>query len=817
MRAPVRATRFPLLVGDASGPLLVENDSRPFGPRGPTGRGRTVKKRLLALLCFLVLCLGMLPSSALASESGSYVALGDSISAGYGLGEGELSFPEMLERDTEYELTDFSSNDGVTSGDLLATLQDSEVAAAVRDADVITITVGGNDLMNALYEYLADALGGSMTADQIRDGLENGSIKDPITLWALMNSLSGFPRSFHAEDALTTLRTNLSSALERIKALNPDVTCIVANQYNPYGHMGEAAEGIVQTFETGVQALNTTLAGVAQDQGVIVVDVYEAFDASADNPCKAHFTAIDDFNLDFHPNALGHKLIATEFAKVFPVPVQTYDVWVAGTQVNENNAGNVLGDGTVSYDPISNTLTLNNATIDYQENRDDNTKGAILFNGDLNVELVGENVITSVTSGIYANGAGNLVITGGALTVDAVYYGIGSANASRNVTISGVDLDVDVDRRSTFIGVGIQAGGQLLITDGTVAEVTGTGADTHPVIGNGGLSIVDSEVHAWVDAEGQYANSMILSDHDITIDNSIVEATADDTYDFGILAGNDLIPSEGTITIKNNSQVTVSAASGIALHTMEGDEGDVVIEDSKVVATSSGHYAMYVNGDITISGASDVTVSSPYAAFAPDDSITIDPKGGLVDVWEGSSEENASKTADSPLSQSATLEIASKYFHSAPHVHAFTERVEDDAYLASMATCTDPAAYYLSCECGAEGTDTFSVGSALGHSWGDWEVVTLASCTEPGVEGRMCASCGATESREIAATGHDYVDGVCTACGEKDPDYVVPEEPEKSDADIPATGDASAFASLVPALAGASALTAGVFARRRRR
>lgn len=778
-------------------------------------------RRIIGLLCMLLLCCGMVPASASAAGTGSYVALGDSISAGYGLSEGELSFPERLAQSTRYALADFSSSDGVTSQALLETLSQPEVADAVKNADVITITVGGNDLMNALYEYLAEA-SGTMTADEIREGLENGSF-DMFTLMGLMQQLDGFPISSQASAALTALGANLSRALAQIKGMNPDAACIVANQYNPYGHINSPfAADIVSTFEVGVQALNTTLEGVAQAQGATVVDVHGAFAASSANPCNAYFMGLDDFSLDFHPNALGHQLIAAEFAKAFPDPVQTYDVWVAGTQVNENNAGNVLGDGKVSYDQISNTLTLNNARIDYQENQSDNTKGAILFNGDLNVELVGENVITSVTSGIYANGAGDLVITGDALTVDAVYYGIGSANASRNVTISGVDLDVDVDRRSPFIGVGIQAGGQLLITDGTVAEVTGTGADTHPVIGNGGLSIVDSEVHAWVDAEGQYANSMILSDHDITIDNSIVEATADDTYDFGILAGNDLIPSEGTITIKNNSQVTVSAASGIAVHTMAGD---VVIEDSKVVATSSGHNAMYVNGDITISGASDVTVSSPYAAFAPDDSITINPKGGLVDVWKGSSEENASKTADSPLSQSTVLEISSKYFHSAPHVHAFTERVEDDAHLASMATCTVPAAYYLSCECGAAGTDTFSAGSALGHSWGDWEVVTPAACTEPGVEGRACASCGATESREIAATGHDFVDGACAACGEKDPSFVTPDEPEKDEpkksdpvkdeSALPAAGDAGSLAALVPALAGASALATGILLRRR--
>ena len=781
-------------------------------------------RRIIGLLCMLLLCCGMVPASASAVETGSYVALGDSISAGYGLEGGELSFPEMLERDTGYVLTDFSSNDGVTSEDLLETLNKSEVIAAVQDADVITITVGGNDLMNALYEYLADAPGVSMTADQIRDGLVNGTIKDPLVLLTLMNSLSGFPKSSHAEDALTTLRTNLSSALAQIKVMNPDVTCIIANQYNPYWHIKEAAAiGIVLTFETGVLDLNTTLAEVAQTQGVTAVDVYGAFHVSADNPCNADFTAIDDFNLDFHPNALGHQLIAAEFAKAFPDPVQTYDVWVAGTQVNENNAGNVLGDGKVSYDPASQTLTLNNATIDYRENAGDNAKGAIMFDGDLTIVLKGNNRITSVTSGISCNGAGELTVRGDQLTIESTSYGIeGVDDTGRAITVSGAKLTIEVDTMPGFTAAGIQAAGLLSIADGAVLDITGATDEAAALIGNGGISIVGSTVSARIAAAGAYGVGVILSDRDITIDNSIVDVHADHAYNFGILAGNDLIPSEGTITIKNNSQVTVSAASGIAVHTMVGD---VVIEDSKVVATSSGHNAMYVNGDITISGASDVTVSSPYAAFAPDDSITIDPKGGLVDVWEGSSEENASKTADSPLSQSATLEIASKYFHSAPHAHAFTERVEDDAYLASMATCTDPAAYYLSCECGAAGTDTFSAGGALGHSWGEWEVVTPAACTEPGVEGRACASCGATESREIAATGHDFVDGACAACGEKDPSFVTPDEPEKDEpkksdpvkdeSALPAAGDAGSLAALVPALAGASALATGIILRRR--
>ena len=37
-----------------------------------------------------------------------------------------------------------------------------------------------------------------------------------------------------------------------------------------------------------------------------------------------------------------------------------YDLWVGGTQVTDANKGDVLGDGKVSYDPATLTLTLSN-------------------------------------------------------------------------------------------------------------------------------------------------------------------------------------------------------------------------------------------------------------------------------------------------------------------------------------------------------------------------------------------------------------------------------------------------------------------------
>ena len=62
-----------------------------------------------------------------------------------------------------------------------------------------------------------------------------------------------------------------------------------------------------------------------------------------------------------------------------------------------------------------------------------------------------------------------------------------------------------------------------------------------------------------------------------------------------------------------------------------------------------------------------------------------------------------------------------------------------------------------------EHTNTVAIGDAKN-----------ATCTEDGITvGEKCVDCGyvITEQETIEATGHNYVDGACTGCGEKDPDY----------------------------------------------
>ena len=86
--------------------------------------------------------------------------------------------------------------------------------------------------------------------------------------------------------------------------------------------------------------------------------------------------------------------------------------------------------------------------------------------------------------------------------------------------------------------------------------------------------------------------------------------------------------------------------------------------------------------------------------------------------------------------------------------HVFDRQVATEAYYKESADCTSPATYYLSCACGAKGTETFE-GAPIGHNY-----VTKpgknATCYDGGyTEYQECSRCGDIQGKEnIGALGH---------------------------------------------------------------
>lgn len=156
-------------------------------------------------------------------------------------------------------------------------------------------------------------------------------------------------------------------------------------------------------------------------------------------------------------------------------------VWVGGVEITDENAHDVFGDGKVSYDPITNTLTLNDYFYEgegyiygtYDSGEPDNTEyySAVIYsNGSLNIELIESSLITNTFTDIDNNKFGDgivvensLCIKGdGSLAVTASY----AIHAEQKLTVDASILDLITTDTSILVLDGsmfIQNGAQVWI------------------------------------------------------------------------------------------------------------------------------------------------------------------------------------------------------------------------------------------------------------------------------------------------------------------------------------------------------------------
>ena len=93
------------------------------------------------------------------------------------------------------------------------------------------------------------------------------------------------------------------------------------------------------------------------------------------------------------------------------------------------------------------------------------------------------------------------------------------------------------------------------------------------------------------------------------------------------------------------------------------------------------------------------------------------------------------------------------YVDTIPHV--FDKEVARAEYLKQSATCTKPAQYYKTCECGKAGTARFNYGGTIAHTYSeDWSYDSTAHWHE--------AVCGCDASSDYSA--HQNVNGFCSTC-----------------------------------------------------
>lgn len=229
----------------------------------------------------------------------NYLALGDSIA--YGIGA-DYSYVQKFSTHLEKEFDTVNLIDMSFPGVTSTMLKNSLVSNPyVVNADIITVSIGGNDFLQPLMENPYN--------------ISNGDF------------------SILPANLLITYANNLRDILIYIKTLNPDVIIYVNNLYNPfnpYTTPNPTPNPIFDFADSYVKAMNTTTATVVTllndisplTATIFVVDIYSPF-ADFDHPVKevVHWLPETFWELGIaeleplfpylHPTNRGQKLIFT--------------------------------------------------------------------------------------------------------------------------------------------------------------------------------------------------------------------------------------------------------------------------------------------------------------------------------------------------------------------------------------------------------------------------------------------------------------------------------------------------------------------------
>lgn len=229
-------------------------------------------------------------------------------------------------------------------------------------------------------------------------------------------------------------------------------------------------------------------------------------------------------NLENFTAAIGQNQDYLELTDVDPdqPESETYDLWVAGTQVTKTNQSDVLGNGTVAYDPAAHTLTLNQANLTLGDNAEDGIYSCI--DSDLTDDML---TITGTATLSDADGimtAGPLTLDGATLTLtgksgEGVEDAIRAGRSDKEITIRNSKVTIaDSNAEGDFFHYGIRCG-KLTVADSTLnVKVGGSAivADEMEVSGAG--TVITAKTDA---SEEQNYYALELEEGQLTLRDSL--------------------------------------------------------------------------------------------------------------------------------------------------------------------------------------------------------------------------------------------------------------------------------------------------------
>lgn len=197
----------------------------------------------------------------------NYLALGDSLTTGYGVGSNQsfatLFYNHLHVYDPGLQYVNLGIN-GLTSGELAVMVGQKRFYSLIAQAKVISLTIGSNDLL-AVGKSLSSGTGANIDL-----------------------TLGNFDH-------------HLMSIGGHIRSINPSVLVKVATIYNPLPPMDKESDALAKGL---VKGANHRLIRLAREFRFVVVPVAKAFSG------KEQLLLGPD---PLHPNVMGHRVMADLF------------------------------------------------------------------------------------------------------------------------------------------------------------------------------------------------------------------------------------------------------------------------------------------------------------------------------------------------------------------------------------------------------------------------------------------------------------------------------------------------------------------------
>ncbi|NBG86902.1 SGNH/GDSL hydrolase family protein [Isachenkonia alkalipeptolytica] len=269
-------------------------------------------KKWMVFILVVIMILA-LPINALAArpnaEARTYLNLGDSIARGTGVDPMDAYFSGYSEYLSGFGFEGGNmAFDGVTSSWILNELLYTDwMQEAVEEADVITISIGGNNILQPVIGAMMKAYN-AQSISELEEKIVNGGpdIWDIIIQQLLADDELRAALWLGVED----FQSHWPQIINAIHYLNEEANIIILSIYNPVCKM-ESPE-LYQLMEELIRPMNQTM---RENQGrrVSVANVYNAFRRNED---AVNFSIAWPINLDPHPTNIGHQLIVEELMRV---------------------------------------------------------------------------------------------------------------------------------------------------------------------------------------------------------------------------------------------------------------------------------------------------------------------------------------------------------------------------------------------------------------------------------------------------------------------------------------------------------------------